>query len=285
MVTVYSYIYGGPTSITIPAGVTHVDVYVWGGSGGGGGGAQYYGGGGVAATGTYSGNVAVTAGDTYNFTIGTGGAGGNSAGSYGTAGGATTITIKGTPITNAGGAGGTGGASVNGNGLQNGGAGSNPHGLIGLKGDDGKYGASCTSTNVGGNPGSNAGGGGGGGGNASSACAAGAGGRGGDGAVQVSWDLPVSTFTAVPTAGTYPLVSQFTGSAGTSYLWSWGDGSADGTTQSPEKTYASPGRYDVTHTVTNAYGSTQTTVIGYINVYKPQRHQAYVICNESLRNV
>ena len=68
---------------------------------------------------------------------------------------------------------------------------------------------------------------------------------------------PVTAFTASPTAGLAPLTVQFTDLSGgrpTSWHWDFGDGTSS-TEQNPTHTYASPGTYTVTLTVTNAHGT------------------------------
>ncbi|MEW6411959.1 MAG: S8 family serine peptidase [Candidatus Zixiibacteriota bacterium] len=80
---------------------------------------------------------------------------------------------------------------------------------------------------------------------------------------------PVAAFTASPTSGTAPLevafTDQSTGGA-TSWTWNFGDGSALSYVQNPTHTYASAGSYDVTLTVSNAYGSDSETKYDYIVV-------------------
>ena len=70
-------IYTTSTTWTAPAGVTSVDVEVWGGGGGGGGQNNTADGGGGGGGGAYSkSTIAVTPGNTYTVTVGAGGAGG-----------------------------------------------------------------------------------------------------------------------------------------------------------------------------------------------------------------
>ncbi|MCU0290758.1 MAG: PKD domain-containing protein [Thermoanaerobaculaceae bacterium] len=71
------------------------------------------------------------------------------------------------------------------------------------------------------------------------------------------------TASANPTSGVAPLAVSFTGSAtnGTPpYTWDWsfGDGSAHATQQSPSHTFLNPGTYPVTLTVRDATGATAT---------------------------
>jgi PKD repeat protein len=64
---------------------------------------------------------------------------------------------------------------------------------------------------------------------------------------------PVANFTANVTTGTAPLTVAFTftGSSADTYAWSWGDGTANGTTANPSHQYAAAGGYNVILTVTN----------------------------------
>lgn len=109
---------------TAPAGVTSVDVEVWGGGGAGGGNATNSDGGGGGGGGAYSKTVAipVVPGNTYTVTVGAGGVGGTGTGG---AGGdswfssAATILAKGgaggaAPVGGAGGVAGAGGAAASG---------------------------------------------------------------------------------------------------------------------------------------------------------------------------
>lgn len=79
---------------------------------------------------------------------------------------------------------------------------------------------------------------------------------------------PVADFTAEPTTGVAPLSVQFTDvSTGTitSHTWSFGDGGTS-TTQNPAYTYATPGVYTVTLSVTGPGGSNIKTRASYITV-------------------
>ena len=73
---------------------------------------------------------------------------------------------------------------------------------------------------------------------------------------------PNAAFTANPTVGLAPLTVQFTdGSSGAdplSYSWNFGDNQTSNL-QNPSHIYSVNGVYNVTLTVTNAYGSSQTT--------------------------
>ena len=73
--------------------------------------------------------------------------------------------------------------------------------------------------------------------------------------------LPLtSDFTASPTFGTAPLVVSYTDTSignPTTWSWSFGDGGSS-TVRNPTHTYAAPGVYTVTLTVTDALGQTST---------------------------
>ncbi len=77
---------------------------------------------------------------------------------------------------------------------------------------------------------------------------------------------PTASFTATPGTGQYPLPVQFTDTSQggpTSWAWDFGDGATSALTN-PAHTYAVPGNYTVTLTVTNTKGtdtSTQTDLI------------------------
>ncbi|HME04755.1 MAG TPA: PKD domain-containing protein [Solirubrobacteraceae bacterium] len=51
-----------------------------------------------------------------------------------------------------------------------------------------------------------------------------------------------------------------------SYSWNWGDGTADSVGVSPSHTYAGPGNYEVTLTVTDSYGLTSTATKAPVGV-------------------
>jgi PKD repeat protein len=75
-------------------------------------------------------------------------------------------------------------------------------------------------------------------------------------------------FSGTPVAGAAPLTVQFTDiSIGTPSSWAWnfGDGYTS-TDQNPSHTYANPGTYSVSLTVTGPSGSSSTTKNGYISV-------------------
>jgi PKD repeat protein len=73
--------------------------------------------------------------------------------------------------------------------------------------------------------------------------------------------LPLTAdFTASPTSGAAPLSTQFTDAsigAATSWSWAFGDGSTS-TLRNPSHTYAAPGKYTVSLTVTDGSGGTST---------------------------
>jgi PKD repeat protein len=81
---------------------------------------------------------------------------------------------------------------------------------------------------------------------------------------------PIARIYANVTSGVAPLAVSFTdlsGNSPTSWLWSFGDGSANVTTQDATHTFASAGSYNVSLTATNAGGS--STAYKMINVYVP----------------
>lgn len=72
---------------------------------------------------------------------------------------------------------------------------------------------------------------------------------------------PTAAFTVSPSAGTAPLVSQFTDkstNAPTNWVWDFGDGGTS-TNKSPSHTFTVVGTYTVTLTASNTFGSTSTT--------------------------
>lgn len=85
--------------------------------------------------------------------------------------------------------------------------------------------------------------------------------------VTASPEPPVAAFHANVTTG-YPndafLFTDDSTNAPTSWQWSWGDLTANGTTQNPEHVYTGVGTYDVVLTATNAYGNDVETKAGYI---------------------
>lgn len=109
------------------------------------------------------------------------------------------------------------------------------------------------------------------------------------------WGKSASTSQVVtlsePTGNTAPTVvaavtcASFTvcqaSSAGTTdaqgdtmtYSWNWGDGSANATTANPSKTYATPGAYTVTLTVTDVWGKAGTATVN-VNITEPAGNTA-----------
>ncbi|MBD3285253.1 PKD domain-containing protein [candidate division WOR-3 bacterium] len=80
---------------------------------------------------------------------------------------------------------------------------------------------------------------------------------------------PTAAFSADPTSGPAPLSVTFSDESTanpTSWLWDFGDGSSNETTQNPTHLYNDPGTYSVTLTATNTFGSDDTTRTDYINV-------------------
>jgi PKD repeat protein len=80
--------------------------------------------------------------------------------------------------------------------------------------------------------------------------------------------LPAADFTADITSGTVPLIVNFTDSSQntpTSWDWDFGDGNSS-TAQNPVYTYPDTGVYNVTLSVSNAYGSDSLTKNYFINV-------------------
>lgn len=94
---------------TVPANVTHVNAVAWGGGGGGGGSAtNNLGGNGGGGGGASSSQIAVSNGNIFTYTVGSGGTAGGAAAGTGGNGAASSITSV-TPLTNMIGNAGTGG--------------------------------------------------------------------------------------------------------------------------------------------------------------------------------
>jgi cytochrome c len=78
---------------------------------------------------------------------------------------------------------------------------------------------------------------------------------------------PTASAAADPTEGGVPLAVAFTGEASDpeggalTYEWDFGDGSPDATTQNASHTYAEPGTYTATFTVTDAGGLTASDTV------------------------
>jgi gliding motility-associated-like protein len=82
--------------------------------------------------------------------------------------------------------------------------------------------------------------------------------------------LPTITFVADITSGCEPLTVNFTntGTAGPTCFWEFGDGNTSASCGPVTHTYASAGNYDVTLTVTDANGCSNTfTAVNYIQVF------------------
>ncbi len=79
---------------------------------------------------------------------------------------------------------------------------------------------------------------------------------------------PVANFTATPLSGEVPLTVQFTDTSTnvpTSWAWDFeNDGIVDSTEQNPSHTYSGIGRFNVTLTVGNAFGTDTLTRVRYI---------------------
>ncbi|HED66922.1 MAG TPA: PKD domain-containing protein, partial [Planctomycetes bacterium] len=88
-------------------------------------------------------------------------------------------------------------------------------------------------------------------------------------AVQVDVIAPAADFVATPDSGLSPLTVQFTdtstGGVPTGWSWDFGDGQTS-TVQHPSHTYTASGRYTVSLTASNAYGSTTTSKIDAVIV-------------------
>jgi PKD repeat protein len=83
-------------------------------------------------------------------------------------------------------------------------------------------------------------------------------------------NLPVADFAATDICGDNPFTTYFvdfsSGSGLYDWQWSFGDGSANSTQRNPSHTYSSDGSFDVTLTVTGAYGTSTLKKEGYITV-------------------
>jgi PKD repeat protein len=89
-------------------------------------------------------------------------------------------------------------------------------------------------------------------------------------------EAPVASFTADPLTGSAPLDVQFTDASdlgtGTGATWEWNFDDPDSgesnvsTEQNPVHTFAAPGLYTVTLTVTTDHGTDEHTELAYINV-------------------
>jgi len=89
---------------------------------------------------------------------------------------------------------------------------------------------------------------------------------------------PIANFLAEPTSGQAPLTVQFTDlSTGNpkSYEWSFGDGTQSAV-QNPVHIFQNGGAYNVTLTVTNAYGTNKYSPEAGITATAPTLHDAYL---------
>ncbi len=77
-----------------------------------------------------------------------------------------------------------------------------------------------------------------------------------------------ASFSAAASTDPYP------GGSIASYSWSWGDGTADGAGVSPTHTYAAPGTYLVTLTVTDNYGLTSAASTRSLDVSETNEEAA-----------
>ena len=141
--TMYRRTLTSGTSYTVPAGVTYLNVTLYGGGGGGGGGNG--GANGTSSVGhggqVVSSTLSVTPGSTITYAIGAGGSGGGSSGQNGSSGGTTTFTGATSAAGGNGGTGNTGTGTVGTNyqGANNGGGHtSSAQGAFGKDGGSGK---------------------------------------------------------------------------------------------------------------------------------------------------
>ena len=87
-------------------------------------------------------------------------------------------------------------------------------------------------------------------------------------AVTATSGTPIAKFSGTPVSGNVPLTVQFTDKSlntPTSWKWNFGD-RISSTKRNPEHIYSEDGKYTVTLTVTNAYGSNTTSKSKYITV-------------------
>ena len=81
--------------------------------------------------------------------------------------------------------------------------------------------------------------------------------------------VPVASFSGSPISGNVPLTVQFydkSTNVPTNWQWSFGDGSANSTSQNASHTYVTKGVYTVTLTASNAAGKSTVTRSNYITV-------------------
>lgn len=92
-----------------------------------------------------------------------------------------------------------------------------------------------------------------------------------------SLDEPLAGFSARPSSGPAPLLVEFVDSSlgePNSWLWDFGDDHTS-TAQNPEHTYTASGLYDVSLTVSNAFGSDTHVEVAHIEVTGPAAPVAY----------
>ena len=79
---------------------------------------------------------------------------------------------------------------------------------------------------------------------------------------------PAPDFSGTPLAGAPPLAVQFSDASidATSYTWNFGDGTAISHAKNPLHTYTSAGKFDVSLTATNSFGTSTVQKSGYITV-------------------
>jgi len=259
--TLVTHTYTTTQDITLPSWVTHVDIEMKAGGGGGAGGSissnACGGGGGEGEVKTAS-KVAVSPG-AHAIIVGAGGLGG----------------ALSSPVGRPGGAGGDSSAFGV---TAAGGAGGDPYvGTSPTKGA-GTGGGAAGSVDTGGSDATGYGCGGGGSGYYISHALI-TGGDGSGGYVTISYYEPDITFSATPTEDTAPSTIAFTASATespTAWYWTFGDGGTS-TSQNPTREYATPGKYTVSLTVTNAYGSFTSTKTDYIAMCWEPTTQAYFL--------
>jgi PKD repeat protein len=87
--------------------------------------------------------------------------------------------------------------------------------------------------------------------------------------ITVKPPAPVASFEGTPTSGNKPLAVQFTDKSSgpyLTYIWNFGDGTAVNNLKNPQHTCNNKGTYAVTLTVTNAGGTSTSTITKYIDV-------------------
>jgi PKD repeat protein len=84
----------------------------------------------------------------------------------------------------------------------------------------------------------------------------------------VAGDWPIASFTVSGASGYAPLTVTFTDTSSntpTSWQWSFGDGSANQTVESPTYIYNNPGTYTVILTASNTFGSSSASTSIYVS--------------------